>query len=83
MLSKTLRLNFSCLKIFDLFHLCHHPKIIGHIIKNNQKCKSVFIYKTARLIIKKIKMKMKNRSHRYEINRPRSRHEHKYSKYKK
>ena len=27
-------------------------------------------------------MEMKNRSHRYEINRPRFRHEHKYSKYK-
>ena len=25
-------------------------------------------------------MKMKNRSHRYDINRPRSRHGHKYSK---
>ena len=28
-------------------------------------------------------MKMKNRSHRYDKNRPRSRHGHKYSKYKK
>ena len=28
-------------------------------------------------------MKMKNRSHRYDINRPRSRQEHKCSKYKK
>ena len=28
-------------------------------------------------------MKMKNRSHRYDINRPKSRHRHKYSKYKK
>ena len=28
-------------------------------------------------------MKMKNRSHRYDINRPRSSDEHKYSKYKK
>ena len=28
-------------------------------------------------------MKNKNRSHRYDINRPRSRHGHKYSKYKK
>ena len=28
-------------------------------------------------------MKMKNRSHRYDINRPRSRHGHIYSKYKK
>ena len=27
-------------------------------------------------------MKMKNKSHRYDINRPRSRHGHKYSKYK-
>ena len=26
-------------------------------------------------------MKMKNISHRYDINRPRSRHGHKYSKY--
>ena len=30
-----------------------------------------------------MKIKMKNRSHRYGINRPRSRHEHKYSEYKK
>ena len=28
-------------------------------------------------------MKMKNRSHRCDINRPRSRRGHKYSKYKK
>ena len=28
-------------------------------------------------------MKMKNRSHGYDINRPRSRNQHKYSKYKK
>ena len=26
-----------------------------------------------------MKMKMKNRSHRYDINRPRSRHLHRYS----
>ena len=30
-----------------------------------------------------MEMKIKNRSDRYKINRPRSRHEHKYSKYKK
>ena len=30
-----------------------------------------------------MKMKMKNRSHRYGINRPRSRDGHKYNKYKK
>ena len=31
----------------------------------------------------KIKMKMKNRSHRYDIDSPRSRYGHKYSKCKK
>ena len=31
----------------------------------------------------KMEMKMKNESHEYEINRPSSRREHKYSKYKK
>ena len=30
----------------------------------------------------KMKMKMKNRSHRYSINRPMSRHRHRYGKYK-
>ena len=31
----------------------------------------------------KMKMNMKNRSHRYNLNRPRSRHGCKYSKYNK
>ena len=30
-----------------------------------------------------MEMKVSNRSHRYDINRPMSRHGHKYSKYKK
>ena len=29
----------------------------------------------------KMRLKMKNRSHRYVINRPRPRHGHKYTKY--
>ena len=29
-----------------------------------------------------MKMKMENRSHRYDINRPMTRHGHKYRKYK-
>ena len=33
------------------------------------------------LIIIKMKIKMKSRSHRYNINKLRSRHGHKYSKY--
>ena len=31
----------------------------------------------------KMKMRMKKRKHIYDINRPRCRHGHKYSKYKK
>ena len=31
----------------------------------------------------KMKIKIKNRSYRYDINRPRSTHGHKYSKYEK
>ena len=42
----------------------------------------VSIHETTRLIIMKMKMKMKNRSKRYEINRPKTRHGHKSSKYK-
>ena len=30
----------------------------------------------------KLRLKMKNRSHRYDINRPRPRLGHKYTKYK-
>ena len=30
----------------------------------------------------KMRLKMKNRSSRYDINRPRRRHGHKYTKYK-
>ena len=41
----------------------------------------VCIHEIIRLIIMKMKMKMKNRSYRYDINRLRSRHGHKYSRY--
>ena len=58
-------------------------KKIGHILKNKQKDKCVCIYEIIWLIIMKVKMKMKNWSHRYDINRTRSRHGHKYSKYKR
>ena len=83
MLSNTLRLNFSYLKIIHILYPLYHPKIIGHILKNKPKNKGVFINDITRLIIMKMKMEMKNKSHRYDINRPRSRHGHKYSKYKK
>ena len=83
MLSSTLRLNFCFFKIVHIILLSYHPKIIGHIIKNKQENKCVSFYVIIQLIIKKIKMEMKYKSHRYDINRPRSRHEHKFSKYKK
>ena len=83
MLWETLRLNFCYLKIIHILHPHYHPKIIGHILKNKQKNKCVCFYEIMRLIIMKMEMKLKNRSHRYAINRPRSRHGHKYSKYRK
>ena len=43
----------------------------------------VCIHEIIGLIPMKMKISVKNRSHIYNINRPRSRHGHKYSKYKK
>ena len=57
--------------------------MIGHILKNKQKNMYVRIPDVIGLTILKMKMEMQNRSHRYNINRPMSRHGHKYSKYKK
>lgn len=55
-----------------------YPKIIGRILNNNLKNMFVCIYKIIQLIIMKMEMKKKNRSNRYDINRPRSTHEHKF-----
>ena len=70
------------LLLFENIHILHpryHPKIIGHILKNKQKC--VCIHEIIRLTIMKMKMKMKKSSQIQDINRPR--HVFKYSKYKK
>ena len=84
MLSSTLRLNFCYLKIIHILHpRYHHPEIIRYTLQNKQKNLYVYIHEIIRVIVMKIKMKMKKRSHRYDINRPTSRHEQKYSKYKK
>ena len=80
MISNNPRLNFGYLKIIDISHPHIHQKILGHILENKQKSKYVFIHEIARLIITKMKMKMENRSHRYDINRPGPRHGQKYSK---
>ena len=70
MLSNTLRLKFCYLKSIHILHPRYHPKIVGHILKNKQKSKWVCIHEIMRLIIMKMTMKTKNRSHRYDINRP-------------
>ena len=75
MLSNTSSLNFCYLKTIRILHQRYHSKVIGHILKNKQKNECICIHHIIRLI----KMKMKNRSHSYDINRSKSR----YSTYKK
>ena len=58
-----MRLNFRFWTIIHILHPRYHPKIIEHILKNEQKSKRIFIREITQLIIKKMKMKMKNRSH--------------------
>ena len=81
MLRNTLRLDFCYSKIIHIPP--DHPKIIGHILKIKQKSKCACIHEIIQLIIIKMEMKMKIRSHRQDINRPRPIHGHKYSKYRK
>ena len=52
---------------------------MGHTLKNKQKNMCVCIHQIIRVIMMKIRMKMKNRSHRYDINRPK--YTNKYTKY--
>ena len=75
-------LNFSYLTIIHILPPRYHPKAIAYILRNKQKSKCVFIHEITRLIIMKMKIKMKYRSHGYDTNRPKSRHERKYSKEK-
>ena len=87
MLPNTLRVNFWHPKIIDILHPHYHLTITGHILKNKQESKHVCIHEIMQLIIMKMKTKMKMKikihSHKYDINRPRCRHGHKYSKYVK
>ena len=79
MLRNTLKLKFCyLLKTIHILHQHYYPEIIGLILKNKQKNKRVCIHEIIQLITTKMKMKLKNRSYRYDINRPRSRNEHKY-----
>ena len=56
--------------------------MIRRILKNKQKNKRVGIHEIIRLIIMKTKI-IKNISHTHDIDRPRPRHGHRYSKYRK
>ena len=66
-LSNTLMLNFCYLKIIHILNPCYHPKltwdILENIAKNNCFCLNEIIW----LIIMKMRVKMKNKSHRYDI----------------
>ena len=59
MLSISLTLNISYLKIIHIPHPRYHLKTAGRIIKNKQKSKRVFIHEITQLIVMKIKMKIK------------------------
>ena len=83
MLSNTLRLNFCYLKIISILHPHYHPKIIGYTLKIKQNNKCVCIHETIRLIMMIMKMNIKNRSQRYGIKRPKSRHGHECTEYGK
>ena len=75
-LNNTLRPKFCYLKIIHSLHPPrYHPKIIGDLLKNVQKTS------TDKLMTMKMRLKTKNRSNRYDINRPRDRLGHKYTKY--
>ena len=56
----------------------YHSKMMGHILKSKQK-EQACLY----LWINENEDENEKRSHRYDLNRPRTRHGHKYSKYKK
>ena len=59
----------------------HSSSTLSYTNNRIMKITSVSVF--IPLIIMKMKIKLKNGSHRYDINRPRSRNGHKYSKYKK
>ena len=67
-----MRLNFCYLTIIHILHSRYHPKVAGHVLKNEQKNMCVDINEIMRLIMIKRVDEPKNRSHRYDIKRPRS-----------
>ena len=60
--------------LFEIYSNSYHPKIIEDILKNVQKTSAFVWIRLYKLMVKKTRLKMKNKSHRYDINRPRPRH---------
>ena len=70
--------NTPKLKIIRLLYPRYHPKIIRDILKNVEICLNQVIS----FMAVKMRLKMKNRSHRYNIKRLRPRQGPEYTKYK-
>ena len=85
MLSNTLRLNLNYLKIIHILHPRYRTKTIGPILKNEHNSKRALTHVITQLISVNMKMKMKNRSHGYDIKRPKKHglNMDKHNKYKK
>ena len=80
-LSNNLRLNFCYLKIIRLFHPRYHSKTIGDILKCTRK-QVYLLNEIIWLMIMQMRLQVKNRIHRYNINWPRPRHGRRYTRYK-
>ena len=71
-----------CVCRYSLFSSKLSSKNNRRYSKKPTKNKYVCLNRVIRLITMKMKLKMKNRSHRYGINRPRLGHGHKYTRHK-
>ena len=77
-LSNNLKLNFCYLKIICFLHQYYHQKITRDIKKKKCDC-----FNDAMLVMAmELRLKTKNGSQRYKINKSRPRHGSKYTKYK-
>ena len=65
-----------------LFSSTLSPKKTRRYSRKYTKEKVRLFKEVIQLMTMKIRLEMKNRSHRYDINKPRSIHEHKHAKYK-
>ena len=66
--------DFLPFENYLLFSSLLSSKIIGNILKNLQKNMYVCLNEVISLMTMEMKLKMKSESHRYGINRPKSRH---------